>query len=365
MIDLAEPPESEAGIVLRGADMIEARLPSDWQWELDADAPVSDRRVDGLATISDSNAQVGTLIIEAKQIIEGRDVANLKSQLDSTTSLFTNAVPVVMARFLSMPVQAKLKTAGLSYVDMTGNIYLRTTTPGLFISDRGADSDPWRGPGRPRGTLKGAPAAKIVRALADFTGIWTVRELVDKAETSTGSTYRVIDFLEREGLAIREETGKISVTDWPAMLRRWSNDYTFADTNQVTRWIAPRGLDQLTQVIADNNADDEYVVTGSLAAAQWAPYAPARMAMIYASNPDDAAEKWDLRAADAGANVILGQPRFDTVFVRSAPNEAGVVIAAASQVVVDLMTGPGRNPSESEELLTWMQGNEGTWRRER
>lgn len=40
--------------------------------------------------------------------------------------------------------------------------------PGLFVANRGADRDPSRGPRRPRGTSKGAPAAKITHALVDF-----------------------------------------------------------------------------------------------------------------------------------------------------------------------------------------------------
>lgn len=365
MVDLGAPPETKSGILQRGAALIGARLPSDWTWNLDVETAVSDRRIDGVMTISDSNAQVARLIVEAKQIVEGRDVANLKDQLETSTSLLANAVPVVMARFLSQPVQARLRTAGLSYADMTGNVNLRAATPSLFISDRGADTDPWRGPGRPRGTLKGDPAAKIVRALVDFSGPWSMRELAEKARASTGSAYRVIDFLEREGLAERDEgSGRISIADWTQLLRRWSSDYSFAETNQVTRWIAPRGLGQLGQAIA-KGADVKYAVTGTLAAAEWAPYAPARMAMVYASNPERAAGEWGLRETDADANVLIAQPKFDTVLARSQANEAGVVMAAQSQVVVDLMTGPGRSPSEAEELMTWMQANEEAWRRER
>jgi len=364
VIDLVEPPATEAGIIQQGSILIQTRLPADWKWELSL-AAKGDDRIDAKATIKTPTGEDATLIFEAKQLIEGRDIPRTKARLDSVVDELNAAGPVVMARFLSRSIQEKLKAAGLSYVDLTGNMYLRTTSPALFISDRGADSDPWRGPGRPRATLKGQPAARVVRALVDFTGTWTVRELVATAETSTGSTYRVIDFLEREGLAIRDLSKQVSVIDWPQMLRRWSNDYSFAETNQVTRWLAPRGLEQFVEVVGDTELDDDYAVTGSLAAAQWAPYAPARLAMIYAANPIDAAEKWGLRPVDAGANVILAQPKFDVVFDRSARDETGVIMAAASQVVVDLMTGPGRNPNEAEQLLNWMQSNEGSWRRER
>jgi len=32
------------------------------------------------------------------------------------------------------------------------------------------------------------------------------------------------------------------------------------------------------------------------------------------------------------------------------------------RAVADLLTGPGRNPSEAEALLEWMKKNEDAWR---
>lgn len=177
-------------------------------------------------------------------------------------------------------MRAKLTEAGLAYMDATGNIRVELASPGLFVSDRGADRDPWRGPGRPRGSLKGAPAAKIVRAIADFRGPWTVRELVEVSRASTGATYRVVDYLEREGLAVRDEDGRIDVSDWVQALRRWSDDYGFVRSNETTRWIAPRGVADLMKRIGSSSDPIRYAVSGSLAAAEWAAYAPARLAMV-------------------------------------------------------------------------------------
>ena len=76
-------------------------------------------------------------------------------------------------------------------------------------------------------------------------------------------------------------------------------------------------------------------------------------AMIYVIDlPGSGRRAWDLRSAEAGANVLLAQPKYDVVFERSLPNVDGVVLQQKpSQVAVDLMTGPGRNPSEAEELI--------------
>ena len=33
-----------------------------------------------------------------------------------------------------------------------------------------------------------------------------------------------------------------------------------------------------------------------------------------------------------------------------------------SQLAVDLLTGPGREPSQGEQMLIWMEQNEDAWR---
>jgi len=275
---------------------------------------------------------------------------------------FPRGQGLVIARYLSPPVREKLAGAGLSYIDVTGNMRIEIRSPGLFLSDRGADRDPWRGPGRPRGTLKGAPAAKIIRAVADFSGPWTIRGLVEVSRASTGATYRVVEYLEREGMARRDEGGLVTIADWAQVLRRWSSDYGFVRNNRTTRWIAPRGLADLTKQIASMDEPSRYAVSGTQAAAEWAAYAPARLAMIYVADTDRAAEAWGLRPTDVGANVMLAEPVIDVAFERSLTTTEGIVVAAPPQVVVDLMTGPGRNPSEAEELLEWMKRNEKAWR---
>jgi hypothetical protein len=107
--------------------------------------------------------------------------------------------------------------------------------------------------------------------------------------------------------------------------------------------------------------DLAYVVTGSLASERLAAYAPARLGMIYVENLGEAARQLGLREVEAGANVALAAGDYDVVFDR-AQTVDGVRFAAASQVAVDLLTGPGRNPSEAVALLDWMEANERQWR---
>lgn len=122
-----------------------------------------------------------------------------------------------------------------------------------------------------------------------------------------------------------------------------------------------RGLSALVDALR-GAPELHYVLTGSLAAERFAPYAPSRLAAIYVDRFDQAAERLDLREVDTGANVLLATSDYDVVFER-AQNIDGLRIAAPSQVAVDLLTAPGRGPAEAQTLLDWMGANEPAWRR--
>ncbi len=354
-------PRTELEILRRGAAQIRARLPTGWTATLQEGS--EDPHVDGVMEISAPDLQRATLVLEAKRTIEGRNVEGLRRRLAQSTAEVPNSQAVVIAPYLSRQVRTRLEEAKLSFVDATGNIRIELSRPGLFLSDWGAGKDPWRSPGRPRSNLKGAAAARVVRALADFDKSWRMLDLVQVSGTTTGTTYRVVDHMEREGLVDRDATGMVTATDWRRLLRAWTSDYGLVKNSQTTRWIAPRGLSGLLGRLAEDGNQNTYAVTGTLAAAEWAEYAPASLAMIYVSNAEAAARTWGLHATEAGANVVLAEPQYPVVFERAWANDAHVFMAAASQVYADLATGPGRNPSEAEVLLSWMQRNESAWRR--
>lgn len=117
-----------------------------------------------------------------------------------------------------------------------------------------------------------------------------------------------------------------------------------------------------TRVDIGTDRSARYVVTGSVAAQNWATYAPPRAAMIYCDNPRALADRLDLRTVDSGANVLLATAAYDVVYDRCRLIE-GVSVAAPSQVAVDLMTGSGRNPAEAQALVEWMKAHARSWRR--
>jgi hypothetical protein len=302
------------------------------------------------------------LAAEIKRSVNTRDLRAVVEQLEAASARAggtSNAIPIVIARYLAPPTQQWLAERGISYADATGNLRIIAETPALFLRDVGANKDPWRGPGRPRGALKGEPAARVVRALVDFGEPMTIPELIKLSGASSGATYRVIDFLEEQALVKREERGPITGVEWKRLLEVWAKDYGFMTSNTVHSFLEPRGVSALAERLRD--VESPYAVTGSLAAQKWAPYAPPRAAMIYADNPDELVRDLGLRQVDGGANILLAAATSDVVFERTQTYD-GLRIVAPSQAVVDLMTGPGRNPSEGQALLEWMEENVEEWR---
>ena len=303
------------------------------------------------------------LIVDVKRAIAARDVDVELDQLRRTIDALSlnDAIPTLVSRYLPATTRERVEAAGASYLDATGNAQLQSERPPLFVATTGAERDPWRGPGRPRGGLRGAPAARVVRALADYRAPMSVPELVERSGASTGATYRVVDFLAEVALLDWQKPGPITAVRWRDMIERWSKDYGFDRADAVRSYIAPRGVERALESLRRSRGLT-YVVTGSAAAQFDAPFALARLLTAYVDDPDEVAEALDLRATDDGANVVLAANKDDFAFARARDID-GLRLAAVSQVAIDLMTGPGRNPAEADALLDWMEASEDAWRR--
>jgi hypothetical protein len=349
--------------ILRGAlAQVERRLPQGWTLDLTEEAPLGTAHVDGLLTVRAPDGTEVLLLVEAKRQMTSGDIAEALQQLKSIAakSELTHALPMVVARYLSPSVRDRLRRSDVAYADETGNVHVALDRPALFLRDTGADRDPWRGPGRPRGSLQGPPAARVVRALVDYVPPLTVLDLVRLSGASVGATYRVVDFLVREALIDHQRGSSIQRVDWRQLIERWSGDYGFQRSNAVHAYLEPRGTSHLLQSMRSVH-DLDYIITGSLAAQHFAPYAPPRLAMIYVDNVEEALRRLDLRAVDTGANVLVAAASDDVVFKRSRTID-GLQIAAPSQIAVDLLTGPGRSAAEAQVLLDWMESHEHDWR---
>lgn len=333
-------------LLRQGLQELQGRLPCGWG----ATASPGGTEVE----LTAPNRSRGELTLEARARLAPKDVRSLVEKLEARA-----ATPVVVAPFLTASTRARLREREVGYLDLTGNARIVLSEPGLFIETQGASEDPNREE-RPARSLRGPKAGRVVRALIERRTPPGVRELATRVAIDAGYVSRVLSFLDSEALITRVGRGRIEAVDWPALLRRWANEAPLDTRGRLRTYLDPRGLAALQGRLA--GVRDRYAITGSLAAATVAPLAPTRLATIWVQDVDAAAMSLALRAADAGANVVLAEAIDDAVF-DGAIQRDGLWYAAPTQVAVDLLTSPGRGPQEGEELIDWMKTHEGAWRR--
>ena len=351
-------PQTETQVARHVERTLAERIPPGWSLYAQTEAPSGRYQVDLLAKIASPAGATAVLAIEIKRTLEPRGVLQAIEQLSATTAgALPQAVPIVAASYLSPRVRTLLRDRGVGYIDTTGNVRIEASTPGLFISADGVDRDPW-----PRDhklqSLRGRGAARAVRAIVDTIPPYGVRELAQSTSVSAPTLSRVLDLLEREAIVTRVR-GAVSAVDWQGAIRRWTEDYDQTESNTSTMALEPRGLTALKKKLRTTKL--RYAATGAFAAQRFDPIAPARQAAIYVTDAVEFIDHLNLRETETGANVVILEP-FDPVVFDRAVDRDGLRCVAPSQLAADLLTGPGREPSQGEHLLKWMEKNEHVWR---
>ena len=348
---------SDNSLVASVVDALTEKLPGGWRTAI-ATPSKRDRAsagiVDAIVTIRRRGVPAARLFIEAKTRLEPKDVDYLTATLRPSA----DRPVLVVAPFISQRTQERLKANGFAYADLTGNVRLSLAQPALFIETTGATENP-EPKLRDRKSLKGPKAGRLVRALCDFRPPIGLRELAKRAGVDPGYASRVVDFLSREALVTRTTRGPVTSVDWPALVRRWSQQYSPFQSQRAAMYLAPRGIAAVIENLKQTSV--RFAISGSWAASQIAPVAPPRLLLVYIDKPAAVAGDLDVRPTEAGANVVLATP-FDPVVYERTSKKNGVAIAAVSQVAADLLTSPGRGPNEGEALIDWMREHEDAWR---
>lgn len=336
----------------KGLHELRRRLPPGWR--LDGSTRLHDSSHD--ARLVAPNGQAGLVAFKTRARLEPKDIPALAEAGRSAPAQVTL---IVICRYLSEATRARLRERELGYIDLTGNIRVVVPEPGLFIEAQGATEDPDREE-RPARSLRGPKAGRIMRVLVDRKQPPGVRELAALTNSDAGYVSRVLIFLDGEALITRVGHGRIQSVDWPALLRRRAREAPLESLGEARTYLDPRGVASAVARLA--SSDERYAITASLAAAAFAPIAPARLATIWIRDAAAAAPRIGLRPAETGANVLLIEPNDEGVFDGAAERD-GAWYAAPSQIALDLLTSPGRGPAEGAELMNWMREHEDAWRR--
>jgi hypothetical protein len=298
------------------------------------------------------------LLVKTKSRLSAREAAVLGSTLRQALDDNGWDGAILFTRFASRMARERLRTAGLSYLDATGNAWISLSCPAVFIERQGAENDP-DPPRRGVRSLKGAKAARIVRGLCDWRPPLGVRELGRRTGTNAGYVTRVLSFLEDQDVIVRQDQGGVTNVQWEELLKLWSRDYSVSETNRAVQYLAPRGLTPIRERLASYKR--LYALTGQFAVPPEAQVAPGRVLSCYVPSAEQAANELDLREMESGGNVVLLEP-FDKLVFEGTRQATGLTTVALTQCALDLLTGTGREPAQADALISWMGKNEDAWR---
>ena len=357
---------TESDLIIRAERLLADRLGQGWAVRR-SDDPLRGSGIlqpDAILSMTAPDGGKALQMVAAKQRVFPRDV------LAWLRALRRPAPPgsqyLLVAPFLSPRARMLLEEAGVSYIDMTGNMLVQVARPSIFVRQQGSDKDPAPG-AEPVRSLRGGKAARVVRALCDYREPASSRAVAGRAGVSPGYVSKIIGLLERDALVEREGRGPVQPITrvlWADLIRRWSADYRVFESNTSQLFLAPQGIPAFLRDLAGRASrapSGRYAVTGSFAAAQRAPVAPPSLLVCYVDAPIDVAEKTGLMRATGAGNVYLCEPLDPVVFERTW-SEGEITYSGLAQVAADCLTGADRMPAEGEALLEWMAANEEAWR---
>jgi hypothetical protein len=336
-------PPSDTVVLRQAIEQIQRCLPGHWTTSVTMQTnDLSTARL----TIRTPLATETSLAIGARRQLDPRLVPDVAAMLKSTAA----DAFLVIAPFLGSRTRARLAEEGLGYVDMVGNMRLVLDHPTVLIQTRGEDRSPWAAPRSVR-SLHAAKASRLVRALVDGAPPYGVRRLAAAVETDPGYVSRLLDIFDREELIEREPHGPVVAVHRAALIRRWAEDYSFAEAHRALAFSHPHGVPGALRALRDAGAP--YALTGRAGAAALLGVAFPSVVAAYVDNAERVAAQLGAVPAATGGNLLLVEP-FDTFPLEGTFERGGLTYAAASQIVVDLLGSPAPGPDQAAALLARM-----------
>ena len=316
------------------------------------------RRTDILALIT-AFGRRHTLACEVKHNGEPRHVRNAVLQLrDCVARMNVDAVPILIAPFLSEKSRAICVDHNVGYLDLYGNVFFQV--PGILIDVRVADR-----PVAEKRSLKSLfrpQAAHILRImLRNPKRAWRVMELAKETNASLGHISNVRKALLNREWAEDTDNG-VALADPDALLDAWRDAYRRPDGNVIKLYTSLHGsaFEEATKNVLSVHSSRKSAAFASFSAARWiAPYG--RTGIDYFYTDQEGAEKIidALKASgvNKGNNVEILITKDQNILEDTVEPAPGIVCTSPVQTYLDLSVSGERGAESADHLrreaLAW------------
>jgi len=288
------------------------------------------------------------ILVECKSVGEPRYLAQAITRLSLATRRLSRAYPLVAAPYISPEGQRLCRDAGVGYLDLAGNAFLRFD--GVLVDRRSTER-----PAREKSRLKrlfSPKSSRVLRVLLEQPAMeWTLARLADEAAISLRTAHLAINALEEKAF-VDKRRAAIRLQQPGGLLDLWAENYRVDEHRRLTHYSFTRNPRELAVKLA-SQADaqkDRLALTLHSGAALVAPFVRSPDVHAYfGGDVDRLVKAVDLRPVESGGNVHLLVPNDEGVFYRTQTVEH-VPVVCNTQLYLDLLHYPARGREQAEEL---------------
>ncbi|HHT3529906.1 TPA: hypothetical protein ACTYW0_004098 [Enterobacter asburiae] len=315
-----------------------------------------EKGIDGILDVS-SGKKTYELICEFKSNGQPKNVRAAIHQLKAYMyDRGGDAIPVVLAPYLSPESRQLCADQNVAFLDQQGNAYFRFG--GIYISHQA--------PGIPAAEKRdlrsvfSPKSAQVLRMmLNERQRAWRVTELAEKGNISLGHASNVRKKLLAREWAVSNDDGLI-LSKPGALLDEWKKGYRPLAGKRIKFYTPLHGKLLEESLRGLLGCDDEigYAVLASFSAAQWlSPYGRTGMHYFYADEKglSRLIDGLSLTTTAKGENVIVTIPSDRGIFLDVIEPAQGIYTTGAVQTYLDLSSQGERGQESADHLRNeWM-----------
>ena len=260
--------------------------------------------------------------------------------------------PVVIVPHISEQGQKVCKKAGIGYIDLNGNIFLKFKS--VFIEKVSRKEAVLRTKKRFTSKVPFSPkSSRILRLLLENPKrIWNFLTLSYEAKINIRMAFLVIELL-KEKRFIDKERGAIRLIKPGELLDYWAENYSYQKNNRILTYFSfSRTFEEfkknLSVISKEKNID--YALTLHSGATLVAPFIRFKDVHLYIKGKPEVWEKeLNLKPVESGGTVHLLLPYDEGVFYNQQEIDK-VFVVCNTQLYIDLLNYGGRGREQATFL---------------
>jgi len=262
-----------------------------------------------------------------------------------------DSLPVVVSDYISRDRQEKCREAGIFFLDLSGNAFLRHR--GLYIERIGF---PNLFPEERRGRSPFSDKASLIlRAFFENNEkAWGIREIAQSLNIDAGFVSRVVKELEMRRYISRSDS-KIKVRDIKSILDDWVHLYDYTKNREHRFFCLAESTEQIISEIKRIKIPKkvEYAFGLHAGANLVSPYVVFNQIHVYVRGSNEIeffGSKLKAKETDTGANIIFWTPYYKNSVFYGAQDVEGLKVTSDLQLYLDLYNYPIRGLEHAEQI---------------